>query len=343
MKTVLRIIGKILLRLLLLVITTVVLLAGGIYGAIYTLNYGPSSSARSLFVNSVLETSALKFLATLVLPADEVATIIAENRVVVGDVVTNPDLIRIPEKQEEAEISTEKELELVNVSGLTYKGIMMIVKDPSRVYVGTCKNINKPSLDGEKLGAIMKREDAVAGINGGGFSDEGGKGTGSIPLGFVFSKGQYFNGSDTEKELLIGFDTNDKLIVGEMTAKEARELGIRDALSFGPALIINGVPVDFTGQSSGLNPRTAIGQRADGAVLLLVIDGRQANSLGARYSDLMEVMLEFGAVNAANLDGGSSSQMIYKGERISNLSIMTGDRELPTCFLVERRPSDGED
>lgn len=340
MKSVICKIGKILFRILVVVMITVVILVGGAVGLIYTFNYGPSPSARSLFVSSVLETSAIGFLATWFLPTEEIETILATNKVEQFDVITNPNLIVIPETEKGTTNKEEKPIEFVKVSGLTYVGNMMIVKDPSRVYVGLCEHFNDTSQKGDKLGDMIEREEAIAGINGGGFLDINGNGTGSIPLGFVFSKGKYLCGSQSDKELLIGFDANHKLIVGEMTAKEAQNLGIRDALSFGPALVINGVAADVSGQSSGLNPRTAIGQRADGAVLMLVIDGRQANSLGASYSDLIDIMLEFGAVNAANLDGGNSSLMIYEGEHISSSSRLLGDREMPACFLVERRPSD---
>ena len=342
MKAVLRWFGIFILRTLLIVITTAVLLVGGAVGLIHTLNFGPSPSARSLFVSSVLETSAAGFLATWFLPTSEIDTILATNKVETFDVITNPNLIVISEEQDAAEKSEQKPVELVKVSGLTYVGNMIIVKDPSRVYVATCKNFNKSTQRGDKLSEMVNRENALAGINGGGFSDPGGHGTGSVPLGFVFSKGEYKYGSDTKKEILIGFDNNNKLIVGEMTGKEAQELGIRDALSFGPALVVNGVAADVTGQGSGLNPRTAIGQRADGTVLLLVINGRQANSLGATYSDLIDIMLEYGAVNAANLDGGNSSMMVYDGEQISTSARLIGDREMPACFLVERRASDEE-
>ena len=90
-----------------------------------------------------------------------------------------------------------------------------------------------------------------------------------------------------------------------MTAQAALDRGVRDAVSFGPVLVVNGEAVEVNGSGSGLNPRTAIGQREDGSILLVVIDGRQVNSLGASYSDVIELMLEYGAVNAANLDGGS--------------------------------------
>ena len=109
---------------------------------------------------------------------------------------------------------------------------------------------------------------------------------------------------------------------------------IRDAITFGPRLIVNGEPANVKGQSSGLNPRTAIGQRADGAVLMLVIDGRQSSSLGATYSDLIKVMVEYGAVNAINLDGGSSSLMYYRGNYLNNGVVLTGSREMPTAFIV---------
>jgi len=340
-----QILGKILFRTLLLLITTAVLLAGGAYGLIYVFNYGPSPSARSLFVTSVLETSALDFLATRFLPAEEIETILAANNVEQLEAVSNPNLIVIPDYDENPELdgnAEEKDIEIVEVSGLTYSGRMMIVKDPSRIYVGTCASFGDETGSGEKLLSMVKNHDAVAGINGGGFYDVNGTGTGSIPTGFVFSGGEFLYGPTDSSELLIGFDNDNKLIVGWMTAEKAKNLGIRDALTFGPALIINGEPANVSGYSSGLNPRTAIGQRADGAVLLLVIDGRQPGSLGACHADTIEVMLSFGAVNAANLDGGSSSLMVYNDEVISNKSGLTGDRNMPTCFLVERRESDEE-
>ena len=344
MKSIWRTIGKIIFRTFLVLFTTVLLLVGGVLGLVYTFNYGPSPSARALFVSSVLETSAAGFLATWFLPAEEVETILATNTLSEFDVVTNPNLITIPEKTSETVSNTEeKEIEFVKVSGLTYVGNMMIVKDPSRVFVGTCKHFNEIEEMGDKLGEMIEQNDAIAGINGGGFYDPNGYGTGSVPDGFVFSKGEFLYSSTKWDELLIGFDADHKLIVGEMTAEEAQEMGIRDALTFGPALVVNGEPADVSGYGSGLNPRTAIGQRADGAVLMLVIDGRQTNSLGASYSDLIEVMLEFGAINAANLDGGNSSLMIYDGQAISKSNRLLGDREMPTCFLVERRPSDEEE
>ena len=123
-------------------------------------------------------------------------------------------------------------------------------------------------------------------------------------------------------------------MLGGMTAKEAIEKGIKEAMSFGPLLIVNGESVNVTGTGGGLNPRTAIGQTADGTILLLVIDGRQPTSLGATFKDIIEIMHEYGAVNAANLDGGSSTLMVYDGKILNSSVSLYGPRQLPTAFLV---------
>ena len=85
---------------------------------------------------------------------------------------------------------------------------------------------------------------------------------------------------------------------------------------------------------SGLNPRTAIGQKEDGSILLLVIDGRHVVSLGAQYSDLANVMLDYGAINAGNMDGGSSTAMIFNGVRLNNKAAVLGERPTTNAWIV---------
>ena len=111
-------------------------------------------------------------------------------------------------------------------------------------------------------------------------------------------------------------------------------MGLKGWVTFGPVLIHNGVPMDISKIPSGLNPRTAIGQRKDGCILMLVIDGRQVHSYGATYRDVQDVMLEYGAVNALNLDGGSSTTMWYNGAYVNSCSSANGiARPLPDAFL----------
>ena len=134
-----------------------------------------------------------------------------------------------------------------------------------------------------------------------------------------------------------------------MTAARAKELNIRDGCCFGPALIINGtINQKAYSANSGFNPRTAIGQRADGAVIFVCIDGRQVGSPGGTYADIINIMVEFGAVNACNMDGGSSSVMMYRDERglfgdagavtmINNYSLLQSQpRRMPNFWMVRK-------
>jgi len=320
---------------------------------------GPSPTVGDALTMSMLETSALKFVPRIYYSAAEMDAIIARNAVDTGDsdtdtsmiVITKPTPTPDPNAVVEVEpvveatpaptpvpenlISAEDGIEIYAVQGGTYTGFMMVVLDPSRVTCGTCseKFSRKAGL---QLKDIAARYGAVAAINGGGFEDSGGSGNGGMPIGLVISEGEVMHtgGDSGNFYATVGFNQDNVMIISKMSASEAQQKGIRDAITFGPRLIVNGEPASVKGQSSGLNPRTAIGQRADGAVLMLVIDGRQASSLGATYSDLIKVMLQYGAVNAINMDGGSSSLMYYKGDYLNSGVVLTGSRNMPTAFIV---------
>ncbi len=318
------------LRILLCFFTFLVLLIGGIFGAITVIVYGPSPTARDLLVTSVLETSALKFIANMYFSEDEINTILANNSVQATDVVTDTEMIQFSQEEVPADVEP---LVIETVNGNTFNGKMMIVQDPSRVFVGTSADTYTGAA-GQTVQEIINRHGGVGGTNAGGFADEGGVGNGGTPLGIVMSQGELLWGNRGTSYDVIGMDNDNKLVVGRMTAQEAIDRGIRDAVSFGPVLIVNGEMMEITGQGGGLNPRTAIGQRADGAMLLLVCDGRQANSIGASMSDVAEVMAQYGAVNAANLDGGSSTIMYYEDELINVSSSLYGPRDIPTTIVV---------
>ncbi len=325
-------------RTILSIFTILAVAVFGVYMVMFTVFHGPSPTASDLLVNTVLETSALKFVPYLYFSAEEVDAIVARNAIEVPDEPTDLSLVvidRTPKTQEDGTVEEEKDIELVEVNGETYHGYMMIVKDPSRVTLA----VSSPDFStdyGKYLDEMAEENGAIAAINAGGFEDVGGSGRGGKPLGIVVKDSKVIHSkTDSECDIVIGFDQDDKLVVGKMNADKARELGLRDAASFNPILVLNGEPAEVKGSSSGLNPRTAIGQRADGAVLLLVIDGRQVNSLGASLADLIDVMMQFGAVNAANLDGGSSSKMYYQGEFVNDGVALTGSRRLPTAFIVK--------
>ena len=221
---------------------------------------------------------------------------------------------------------------IVDVKKKGFNGTMIIVLDPSRVFAGG------PGFyggNGMLLEDLVRRYDALGGINGGGFIDEDGGGSGGFPEGLTIVDGQTYLWADSGAS--AAFDENNILHVGYFTKESAAAAGIRDCVSFGPALVVDGVGEYGSHMESGINPRTAIGQRADGAVLMLCVDGRQLHSIGASFGDIRDVMLDFCAVNACSLDGGSSTVMYYNGAYLNSPSSASGtSRYLPNAFLIRK-------
>lgn len=303
------------------------------FGAVAVVCYGPSEQARGLFVNTVMETSAAKFLAQMYLSDEQIAQIIKQHAVIEADMETDDTVLPPPQADPQT-----PELVIEDVVGATFKGKMMIVKEPKRLFVGTLPQYD--GRDGYTLDDMVKKHKAVAGINAGGFEDKKGLGNGGTPIGYIIHNGELVFGSRGTTGTVAGFDAQGKLIVGNMSAARALEKGITEGVTFGPVLVANGEPAPVAGSGGGLNPRTAIGQRADGAVLLLVVDGRQSHSIGATYKDCRDVMLAYGAVNAANLDGGSSTLMIHNGEHVNFCAGLYGSRLLPSAFLVREEAAE---
>ena len=335
-------------RFFLWLILTVLVLVLGLYQFLYLINKGPSNHFRDLFVVSAMESSAGGILAQLYLSDEEIAEIQARNTTVETTEITDVSLITIDAgdqsgsqsgSQGEDEVSFVYDdpdgdgIEIHDVHGRTYSGIMMIVYDPSRVVVSSIQNYTH-GYHGWTIPEHVANNGAVAGINGGKYEDTNGLGSGGWPEGIVISRGRVMNGNDGRTYGVYGFNEDNIFVVGNMTAAAAMEMGIRDAVTFGPALVVNGNAVEYQGVGGGLNPRTAIGQRADGAVLMLVIEGRKSSSLGATMADLIDIMLEYGAVNAANLDGGMSSTMYYQNEIIVDNATVRDIRPIPTAFVV---------
>ncbi len=324
-------------RVLLVLLVTVLVLAVGLYFVMFILAKGPSPTARDRFIMSVRETSAIGFLANLYLTNEEIAEI-EKGRVVEVYEETDASLITISsDTGSEADawgfVDEDGDGIILDVvKGEGYSGYMMIVLDPSRVIMGSVPE--SYFWRGYTVQEMVEHFDAVAGTNAGGFEDENGTGDGSEPDSAIVYKGKLYFGDKGTGNGFVGFDDQYILHVGLVGSQAVKDANIQYGCSFGPVLVHNGEGVDPSLLASGINPRTAIGQRSDGAVLLLVIDGRQVISLGATYADLMEIMLRYGAVNACNLDGGSSSLMYYNGAYVNNCASVIGIRPIPSSFIV---------
>lgn len=313
---------------------------------IFLICHGPSESARNLFVTTILETGQLKFLASVFLSDSEISEIVSQNSLSTMQEEVDTGLITVDE-------NTEKELiEIHKVSGNNFEGTMMIVNDPSKISLATTYPWSEY---GKELDKLVTENNAIAGINGGLYYSDANKG--GRPLGVTVSNGEIQDMSLGATGLhLIGFDEDNILRIidiSNMNRNEIKELitteKIRDAVSFQEEasdsnnhfvkLIINGEKRELNGMGSGANPRTAIGQREDGSVLLLVTDGRGKNGhLGATAADLIEIMSEYGAINAANIDGGSSSTMYYNGKYLMDsvtFYYSNSSWRLPTAFIVK--------
>lgn len=344
---------KVLARVGISLLTFVLALVIAIVCADLIVLHGPSKAARDRFVLTVTETSAAGFLATWFMSDDTVESIIEHNSVVDGGGQTDTTLIQIPdgsenngENQGQQQVDINS-IQLINLEGKTYKGKLLIVQNPKRVYIGTPAAYGSDK-EGVTTLNMVKNDNALYGVNGGGFYDTG-KGNGGIPTGrenssgIVISKGKLMYGEKNREYEVIGINKKGILVLGKMTAQQALDQGIVEALNFGPYLVMNGQACEIKSMTeAGLNPRTAIGQRADGAMLILTIDGRQPSSMGATYEDLIEIMMSYGAVNAANLDGGSSTYMAQNSETENNPKIITqcaslyGPRKMATSILVSR-------
>lgn len=330
-------------KLSLILLETVLLLAMALYGIMYLLSYGPSETARDLFVRSVRETSAIGFLADIYFTEEEIAAIEASGEEIYQE--TDTSLITISQEQTTGAdawglVDEDGDgIILEEIKGEGFTGCMMVVLDPSRVILGTIPE--SYGRRGYTVEEMVAEFDAVAGINAGGFVDEGGSGNGSMPITMVAFEGDVYFPSRGSWNGFVGIDDQHILHVGKMTVDDIAQKNIQYGVGFGPVLIANG-EIALGDNVGGLNPRTAIGQRSDGAMLLLVVDGRQALSIGCTYMDLCDIFLRYGAVNAYNLDGGSSTLMWYEDRYVNNCASVIGIRPVPTTFLVLKEGAEAD-
>ncbi|MBV4420058.1 phosphodiester glycosidase family protein [Clostridium tyrobutyricum] len=296
---------------------------------------GPFKNVTRTMVGAAMTTLSHQYIAKIFLSDVEIKQILGESQI---------DNI----KQQSVDVSKfsskhDSSIEREDISdGKKFKGYILIVHDPTRVKVGYT---NKLGISGELTSRIAKDNNAVAAINGGGFTDSSSEnsawtGTGGKPVGLLMSNSKIvyndIKNVNSKKEIM-GITNKGELLVGKYSISEIKKLGVRDAISFGPALVVNGEGTIKSGDGNwGIAPRTAIGQRSDGSILLLVIDGRQTKSVGASLKDVQNIMLKYGAVNATNLDGGSSSTMYYEGEIINNPCDPLGERSVASTIYVDK-------
>lgn len=231
-----------------------------------------------------------------------------------------PDL----DKEEYDIYADEEDYRIINIKGKGYTGFLAVIYDASKIHTLVT---SKLGVTGQYLTTMAKNNNAKLAINGGKFYDPKYSSNGATPRGVTYVDGKCVTSYKyTSTGGIIGFDKNDVLVLSSnCTKSNAEKLNIRDCVTCGPFLIVNGKASKVVGNGGwGTAPRTAIGQRKDGVVLWLVIDGRAIGRQGADMDDLIEIMQKYGAYNAANLDGGTSSVMAVDGKLINDPIDSTG-------------------
>lgn len=233
----------------------------------------------------------------------------------------------------------EQGLVVSEIVGTSYRGKIMLIDDPARVYLGTTPYKNQEGL---RIKAMMAHYGAIAGINASGFNDPNDSGHGGDVIGLTCSDGEFW-GTAVSYYGSVLLTSDNKLVVGNVSDWENYD--IRAGIQFGPVLIADGEPKIEGSGGYGIQPRTAIGQREDGVIVFLIIDGRQPTwSIGCTMGDLIEILQKYGVVNAACCDGGSSSVLAYNGEVITKNSSLnpTYGRRLPNAWLVAPKQTESE-
>ncbi len=319
----------------------------GIFSFLF-LFYGPIESFRNFWITSAMTTMNHQYLATWLYSDKYIDKVLKSNFITEVDESTDTDAIKfkkyttsIYKNEYEKEILTKDSdndlYKVIEINEKKYKGFLVAIYDPSRIHLATTEYLG---TRGEDILTVAKKNEAIIAMNGGGFYDPDWNSNGAIPHGTVIKDGKLVGDySDAfASGGIIGFNKENKLVLGKMSAQEALNAGIRDAVEFGPYLMINGKRSFVAGNGGwGIAPRSAIGQRQDGITLFLVINGRLANSIGADMIDLCDCLEKYGAYNAANLDGGSSSELVIQ-DKIINTPVAGGKnglRNMPTFWIVK--------
>lgn len=318
----------------------------------FFLTYGPISYFRNFLITTAMTTMDHKYLARIFYSEKMINKVLSENTIEDFSSGTDTSQITIGGDDEDYEYAStyEKEIldhkkddvyKLIEFEYNGYDAYIVAVYDPTRVSLIQTKNLGSY---GQTLLNMAKDNKALVAINAGGFQDPNGTGNGGSPVGAVIKNGKVVWGDGNTVNQMSGFTNKGVLLLTNATANDAIKQGMKDAVQFGPFLIVNGVSATINGNGGwGINPRTVLAQRKDGIVLFLVIDGNGANRYnwsgrgGVTLNDVIEILERYGAYNAVNMDGGASTNLIIKDKLWNNPCAIssTGERELPNGWMVK--------
>lgn len=322
----------------------VILFFCGVFSVLFLL-YGPYKGFSDWLITNAMTTMNHQYLATWFYSDEYISKVLENNKTVEVNEATDTSKITFEIDSDSYNNDYEKQVvshnknqlyKVININEGSLRGYLVAIYDASKISVKTTKSLGSY---GQYLTKMAEDKNALVAINASGFEDEGGVGTGGSPNGYVISDGKlvwdrYLYGT------MVGFNQDNVLVIGKYNSTQALNMGIRDAVNFGPVLVVNGKASSVYGNGGwGHANRTAIGQRQDGIVLFLVMDGRDyaAGVPGPSMSDLIDLMLRYGAYNAINLDGGTSSNLVINNKlvnKVMNGSFQNKTRPIATSFML---------
>ena len=316
----------------------------GCSGFIFIL-YGPYDGFRNWLITTAMGTMNHQYYCRIFYSDEYINKVLGSNYIDAGGAETDPSLVDHKktieyENEYEKAVLEHKKGELYKVIKFKYNDVnayLGVVYDASKISVGYTKWLH---TSGQYIYDMAKEQNSVLTINGGGFKDPGQNSKGADPIGVTISNGKIITDEKVGGSYgVIGFNKDNTLVLKQnFNAHQLIHEGIRDAVTMGPFLIVNGKPSYVKGTGGwGIAARTAIGQRKDGIVLFLVVDSNETRSKGATMADLVQIMQRYGAVNASNLDGGTSSVMVVEGKMINDpidSAMRHRTRGIPTIFKV---------
>ena len=295
----------------------------------FFITYGPYDKLRNLYVTTAMKTMNHQYFAKIFYSDATIEKIMASNYFVEINEDSNLDeLVIDTSERDHYDNEYQEELLTRNPGNDLYKvinlkvgssdGYLVAIYEPQKVRLISSKQFNAGTY-GERILTMCERYGGVVCINGGGFVDNG---MGSdIPIGYVIKDGEIVwpaDGNSDARGNLVGMTADGKLkLMSNANGQEALDAGVVDAMEFGPFLIVNGKSLEITGDPWGRAPRVAIGQTKEGVLLFLVVDGENYIN-GASLRDMVEIFERYGAVNAANLDGGQSSSLVINNKLYNN-------------------------
>ena len=243
----------------------------------------------------------------------------------------NGTSIRTIQGEQVLAIDAQNEIMIARVKGSTYRGVLVIMKDPSRLSLQAASTLGSV---GQVCGKIAEAHGGVIGMTGSGFIDPGGTGNGGTLAGYAMCNGKSYGGHMGYGYKRLELHEDNRIYIRDSDSEVSP--GTTDAVEFSPAMIIDGeTVVNARSGFSDLQPRACLGQSKYGEIIALLVEGRLATSVGISVPDCAAIMAKHDCMQAMNLDGGTSAMIWYKGKYIMRSSnpALTAGRTLPNAFV----------